>query len=263
MLPNLHIPPLEIYGPLILQPFVLLVGIAVLLGCELAYRRGRATGLNRPVLVNGILVTVGVGFIVSHWAAVLFSRPELILNDPLILFMFWGSQASFGGLLGGILGGWIYFRRKQVPPLPYLETMMFGFVPAWIIGRLGCTITFDHPGVTTEFVLGMADRMGVVRHNLGFYEMLLAVLLTALLYGVRKIRPFEGFHTALVILIYAPVRFYLDTLRVADRNYWGLTLGQYGAIVLLALGVFLLFRGLKERTILSELPNRVVEVSGS
>ncbi len=258
MLPNLYVPPLDIYGPLKLQPFTVLVGIAVLLGCELAFRRARGTGLNTRVLVNGMLLGIAAGFLTSHWAAVLFSRPELVLKDPLILLVFWGSQDSFGGLLGGILGGWIYFRRNQAPPLRYLETIMFGFVPAWIIGRLGCTITFDHPGVITDFMLGMADRMGVVRHNLGFYEMLLAIFLTALLYGVRKVRPFEGFHAALVILVYAPVRFYLDTLRVADRTYWGLTLGQYGAMILLALGVYLACRGFKGRAVTSELPNRVV-----
>jgi phosphatidylglycerol:prolipoprotein diacylglycerol transferase len=137
----------------------------------------------------------------------------------------------------------IYFRRKNVPTLPYVEAILFGFVPAWILGRLGCTIAFDHPGLPTTFFLGMADWAGVVRHNLGLYEMLYTVLLAAALYGLRNFRPFEGFHLVLIILLYSPVRFFLDTLRVADRRYWGYTPGQYFSVLLLALGVWLLVRG--------------------
>ncbi len=44
------------------------------------------------------------------------------------------------------------------------------------------------------------------------------------------------------------MRILFDTLRVADKTYWGLTLGQYFAFSLLGMAVFLIVRGLKRRT---------------
>ncbi len=218
---------------------------AVFLGCELAYWRGKRMGLNTRYVVDASLWAILGGFALSHLVMVAVYHPDLLVKNPMSLFMVWGGMSSFGGFFGGIAGIYIYLKRKQVPMLPYCEAIMFGFVPVWILGRLGCTITFDHPGIRTNFFLGMADSAGVVRHNLGFYEMLWTVVITVILYSLRNYRPFPGFHSVLVIFLYAPVRFYLDTLRVADPLYFGMTPGQYFSIALFLLGAILLFRGLQ------------------
>jgi phosphatidylglycerol:prolipoprotein diacylglycerol transferase len=174
-----------------------LVVAAVFAGCELAYLRGKRTDLNSRFVVDASLWAIFTGFTLSHVVMVVLYHPDLLLKNPMTLFMVWGGMSSFGGFFGGIAGIFIYLRRKRVPLLPYYEAIMFGFVPVWILGRLGCTITFDHPGTPTDFFLGMADKTGVVRHNLGFYEMLWTIVITAVLYGLRNYRPFEGFHAVL------------------------------------------------------------------
>ena len=223
--------------------FAGLVVAAVFAGCELAYLRGKKTGLVTRYVVDACLWAAFTGFTFSHVVTVVIYHPDLLLKSPLSLFMVWGGMSSFGGFFGGMAGIYIYLRRKKVPLLPYLEAIMFGFVPVWVLGRLGCTITFDHPGTPTSFFLGMADSTGVVRHNLGFYEMLWTIIITAALYSLRNYRPFSGFHAVLVFFLYSPVRFYLDTLRISDPLYWGMTPGQYFSVALFALGALLLFRG--------------------
>jgi phosphatidylglycerol:prolipoprotein diacylglycerol transferase len=247
MLPNLSIPPIEIYGSLRIEPFWILALIAVFVGCELAHRRAKRTGLNIKIMVDGLLWIMAASFVIAHWTTLLFFNPVLALKNPLSLLMVWDGLSSLGGFFGGFLGALVYFKRKKVPFLEYIEAVLFGLVPAWIIGRIGCTVAFDHPGQTTDFFLGMVDKYGVVRHNLGFYEMLLAIFLTAVLYGTRNIRIFDGFHFALMVFLYAPVRLVLDTLRVSEKTYWGLTLGQCGSIAFLGLGIYLVIRGLKKR----------------
>jgi phosphatidylglycerol:prolipoprotein diacylglycerol transferase len=44
----------------------------------------------------------------------------------------------------------------------------------------------------------------------------------------------------LLPVVYAPVRFMLDFLRIADVRYFQFTPGQYGAAVLLVAGVLVL-----------------------
>jgi Prolipoprotein diacylglyceryltransferase len=232
MLPNLNIPPVKLFGPLELHAFGFLVAVAVFLGFYLGKRRAANVGLDPNICASGITWGVFTGFIFAHWVSAIFYFPERIAADPLYLLKFWDGISSFGGFVGGILGVYLYLRRMNVSYLDYIEAMLFGLVPAWVIGRLACTIAFDHPGLPTNFILGMMDEQGVVRHNLGLYEMLAALVLTGLLYLLKNVRPFRGFHCALVMLFYAPVRFLWDSLRIADKTYLGLTPGQYFSIIM-------------------------------
>lgn len=249
MLPNMSIPPIDFFGLFEIEAFVVLAMIAVFTLCELSYRRAREIGLDTRIMVDGVLCTVATAIIVAHWVALAVYYPEQLLKNPLSLLMVWNGISAFGGVLGGFLGAFIYFRIKKVPLVPYLEAMLFGLGPAWIIGRLGCTIVFDHPGRATDFFLGMMDVTGVVRHNLGFYEMLLAIVLTAVLYALKKVRPFEGFHIVLLISLYAPIRIFLENLRISEITDWSLNFTQYFAIALLGLGAFLVIRGLRKRAV--------------
>ena len=93
----------------------------------------------------------------------------------------------------------------------------------------------------------MADMEGIVRHNLGFYEMLLTLVLVILLYGLRNYNPFKGFPFALIFILYSSARFFLDSLRVEDRLYWGFTPGQYFSVIVFGIGVWLVVRGLRSK----------------
>ena len=245
MLPNLSLPSIKIFGPLQIHPFGAIVALALIVGYHLTLRRAQRTGLDTEIMgTTGIWAAV-IGFAISHFFWAFFYNYHLVKENPLILLMIWRGISSYGGFFGGALGAWIYLRKSNTASFPYLEALLYGVVPAWAIARLGCTIAFDHPGRVTSFVLGMADMKGVVRHNLGFYEMLWTVVLAILLYGLRNYRPFRGFHFALIFLLYSSVRFYLDSLRVEDRLYWGLTPGQYFSMIVFVLGVYILVQGVK------------------
>jgi phosphatidylglycerol:prolipoprotein diacylglycerol transferase len=246
MLPNLSLPPLTIYGPFKVYPFGAMVAIALIIGYQLGIVRAGKTGLDLNIFADAGIWAIGIGFVVSHLFWAVFYNFHLIIDDPLILFMIWKGISSYGGFFGGALGGWIYLRKKNVSPMAYLETMLFGFVPAWVIARFGCTMAFDHPGRTTSFFLGMADKSGVVRHNLGLYEALWTIVIVAVIYALRNYYPFRGFHLTLVVLLYSPVRFFFDTLRIADRTYLGFTPGQYFSVVAMVVGINFLVKGMKE-----------------
>ena len=79
---------------------------------------------------------------------------------------------------------------------------------------------------------------------MGLYEFLLLIPLTGILYGLRRAKPFEDFHLVVVLLLYTPLRFFLDFLRAFEKRYWGLTPGQYFSIGFFMLAVFLGVRGL-------------------
>lgn len=109
-------------------------------------------------------------------------------------------------------------------------------------GHLGCFLAFDHPGLATRLFLGEVYTDGVVRHNLGLEEALYMIPVVLLFWTLgRRPRP-AGFFAGLLALLYAPVRFALDFLRIVDARYFGLTPGQYGAVALFVVGGLILLR---------------------
>jgi phosphatidylglycerol---prolipoprotein diacylglyceryl transferase len=246
-LPYLRIPEYNLFGFLPLQAFGLLVGLALVVGFLLGKRRARLTGLDPNIAGDGVVWAAVVGFVVAHLVSVVFYFPHRILENPWVLLAIWSGLSSFGGFLGGVIGAIWIFKRSGVPVLPYCDAVGFGLIPGWIFGRLGCTVVFDHPGKPTEFILGMMHpRYGVI-HNLGLYEMLFTIFLTAVIYGLRNVRPIWGFHYVLVLYLYAPVRFAFDSFRVVDKKYFGFTPGQYFAVVMVLGATALLLHGMRER----------------
>jgi phosphatidylglycerol---prolipoprotein diacylglyceryl transferase len=254
VIPYIDIPPYHLFGLIPIQPFGVLVGIALVVGYTLGRRRARLTGLDPQICADGMVWIVVSGFIVAHLVSVIFYFPHRILENPLVLLAVWSGLSSFGGYVGGAIGAYIYFRRKQAPIMKYVDAISFGMVPAWIIGRLGCTVVHDHPGRETAFFLGVKYKDGIIRHDLGLYEMLLAVVLTVVIYSLKKVRPFDGFHPAVMLLLYSPVRFALDYLRVGDKTYLGLTPGQYFSIAMMGLAVWLIVHGIRLRRQPAEAP---------
>jgi phosphatidylglycerol---prolipoprotein diacylglyceryl transferase len=264
VIPYIHIEPYKLLGLLPIQPFGILVALALVVGYSLGRRRAKLTGLDPDICGDGMVWVVVSGFVVAHLVSVIFYFPERLLEKPYILFAIWAGLSSFGGFVGGALGAFYYFKKQKVSIIKYVDAIVFGLVPAWILGRMGCSVVHDHPGKATLFFLGVkypadlatytwtnffsgvSSYEGTVRHDLGFYEMMLTIPLTLVLYALKNVRPFDGFHPALVLLLYSPIRFGLDYLRTQDKTYFGLTPGQYLAIGMVGLALFLILRGIKK-----------------
>ncbi len=252
MLPDIKTVELITIGPVHLTPFGPLVAIGILLGRTLALHRAKQAGIPRDEMDDAILYTLFSAFIFAHLVEAVFYHPDQVARQGIIyLLQFWKGISSFGGFFGGIFGFLFFVYKKKIRfPLLYAECILQGLILGWIFGRLGCTIIFDHPGEFSNFFLAFQQPEGA-RHNLGFYEFLFTLLIlfpTTLLLHRLKAKP--GTYSAAVLILYNPVRFFLDFLRVGadqkgDIRYFGLTPGQYGSIILFVLGLFIAMRVIK------------------
>ncbi|MFT7578981.1 MAG: phosphatidylglycerol:prolipoprotein diacylglycerol transferase [Myxococcota bacterium] len=253
-LPYPDIGPLPIFG-MELHLFGFLVAMAIIVGTIIAGRRAKQLGLSERVVADVAIWAVVGGFIMAHWYVAIFYPPK----DPqewYYIFKFWDGISSIGGFIGGATGAWLYFFiKKDLPFKPYADAIMYGFAFAWIFGRLGCTFAFDHPGSFTDFPLGMeypTDRSvpGGPRHNLGMYEAIWAICISAFFYLNSKKPRFKGWYLSVFILAYAPFRFAIDFLRALDDRHLGLTGAQWGLIVLLGLVIWMVVIGMKSNDLL-------------
>jgi len=272
MIPYFPQPRLHLFGPISLYGFGVMVALALVVGWWVATARCRKEGLDPERLQDMFGWIIVTGFIVAHLYSVIAYFPHDVMKNPLMLLAVWENISSFGGIVGGILGFWLYCRFKGGDidfreRIRYMDAISYTFPFGWLFGRLGCTLAHDHPGSITSFplaisleseaarkyirivyeeagrqaeLLSMADLPRLGFHDLGWYEFLFTALFLVpvfFLLGRKKRAP--GLYIMLFPLLYIPVRFLLDFLRVADATYMGLTPGQYAAaaafIALLAL----------------------------
>ena len=243
MIPYFEQPELSL-GPMTVHAFGVLVACGVFLGARILQQRAAVRGLPRREVarfVNWILLG---GFLGAHLFDRLVYFPAQTISAPLSVVRFWEGLSSFGGFIGGTLGALLFFRRHAAPNTAwdYVDAFSYAFPFAWVLGRLGCFVAYDHPGRPTGFILGQVYRDGVVRHNLGLYEAIYTAGIVVV-FGILGRRPvFSGFYLGLFLVLYSPFRFAIDFLRIIDVRYRGLTPGQYGCVALLVLAAVILIQ---------------------
>lgn len=263
MIPYFQQPSLHLFGPVTIHAFGFLVAMAVIAGSKLALMRCERRKMDPDVCAELIYYALVTGFLVSHMYSVLAYFPTQVIEHPLLLLKFWENISSFGGMVGGVLGIWLFFRFRA-PGLDartrweYLDVIAFVFPFAWGVGRLACTTAHDHPGTLTTFPLavslktpearayitavyqdagrlaelpGPSDLARMAFHDLGWYEFLytLLAIVPVFLLLDRRSRP-PGFYVIVFLLLYVPARLGLDFLRLSDARYFGLTPGQYAGL---------------------------------
>jgi phosphatidylglycerol:prolipoprotein diacylglycerol transferase len=194
-------------------------------------------------------VVIG-GFIGGHVLDVIFYHPDLAFEQPWLLTKLSSGQSSFGGFVGATLGAclWSRFRRRALGP--FAEVIASSFPAAWVIGRFGCAVVHDHPGVLSEQWFAVAFPGGA-RLDLGLIEALAMIPLALAALRLRRTPRPAGFFVGLMCLYYAPLRFTLDLFRArdvlgADPRYAGLTPAQWGACLLFGLGLYFSLRSRQE-----------------
>jgi phosphatidylglycerol:prolipoprotein diacylglycerol transferase len=245
-------------GPLTIHTFGIAVATAVWFGLAMVQRRFERSALD-PVIgqrLGGWMIAGGI--IGAHLFSVLLYFPHELGDDPWLLLRVWEDISSIGGMLGGVAGGFLFFSLCLADvdwraKLAYFDAIAFVFPAALAIGRVGCALAHDHPGVVTSFPLAISLESQAARnyiggiynaagltltsaaptrgfHDLGLYELLFLalVVIPAFIYWNRRQRP-VGFYLIAFSALYFPVRFALDMLRVADARYIGLTPAQWAA----------------------------------
>jgi phosphatidylglycerol:prolipoprotein diacylglycerol transferase len=254
-----------------LQIFGVLVATGVILGMRFCLRYAKAKDIDEFIVRDLMFWVLVVGFVVAHWVSVIFYFPDRVKENPWVLLMIWNGISSVGGFLGAFLGMVWYLRKMKQPILPYADVLSFGILIGFTLGRVGCSLVHDHPGLIVEADTFLAvgpwpchcgpgerplpsccsEANEVYRYDLGLMELIFDVALCLFVYRFynwRKATP--GQMTGLVALGWGFARFWLDFLRetqsgrgvgTPDLRYFGLTTAQYLSIAIFLVGAWLLF----------------------
>jgi phosphatidylglycerol:prolipoprotein diacylglycerol transferase len=233
-------------GPMAIHPFVILVALAVTVGYSVTACRLARDGVSRERVSELALWMFGIGFAGAFLMSLAYEPGALadIARHPSRVVYFGWGLSSFGGFAGGLIGAAAFFRLRGITRsqrVAFLEAVGFAVPFGWSVGRVGCYLVHDHPGIRTSSWLGVRYPGGV-RYDLGLLEVLfLLALSAAFLFLDRKPRPLSFFRVTL-FLSYGVFRLLEDPLRVDPPRYFGWTVDQIAATVMIALGLGALMR---------------------
>ena len=250
-------------GPLTIHAFGVAVALAMLWGTRAAERVFERRALDKAIGARLAMWVLIGGVLGAHVFAVVLYFPQQLIADPMVLLRLWDPISSFGGMLGGVAGALLFFQAgagvaARTRRWEYLESIAQVFPVSLAIGRFGCALAHYHPGSVTTIPLAISmrtqaafDYIAAVYadasrplpraaeaqgfHDLGWYEFLFLALVVVPLFQLwqRRDKP-GGFYLIAFPVLYLPVRFGLDFLRVADVRYAGLTPAQWVALVALS-----------------------------
>ena len=229
-------------------------GIMYLLGFSLAWMLGNYRCQKLKLAwtseqISDLIFYAALGLILGgRIGYMLFYSWSELIADPLKLFKVWEGGMSFhGGLLGGLIGLYLFGKHFQKP---FLEVTDFTapLIPLGLgTGRIGNFINGELWGRPTDLPWAMifphVDHLP--RHPSQLYEFGLEgiVLFFILFFYTLKPRP-TGYATALFFVLYSIFRFTIEFFREPDIqigfifNHW-LTMGQLLTIPVLLLGILI------------------------
>lgn len=209
---------------------------------------------------EGFLLGMGIACVIGGYACskILFwltTLPEIIEN-PRLLLDFSGGYVVYGGLIGGVLTGYLYCRKKGTDFWKVFDLAVPAVALAQFFGRIGCFLAGCCYGKPTESVCG------VVFHNSLYApadEKLFPIQLVSsglnllnfifLYFLWKKMRGRAGVTGAAYIITYSIGRFFLEYFRGdLERGSVGvLSTSQFIAIFTLLIGFVMMFFRLRKK----------------
>jgi phosphatidylglycerol:prolipoprotein diacylglycerol transferase len=227
------------------------VALGFIFGLVLAVRRTRKEGIPFERVVDLFFYTV--------FSAVLGSRALFVLihidtyrQKPLQIFKFWeGGLVFYGGLLlaiGVTLG---YMKRHRLPLWKWADLFSPSIALGLFFGRIGCFLAGCCYGKETSLPWGVVfnhpdslARLNVPLHPTQLYEAAGCLALFFFLRWKEKKKGIDGQVFWLFLLLYAILRFFVETVRDDPRGYLfqGLFSPSQGIGILVGiLSLFMLF----------------------
>ncbi|MBA3305627.1 MAG: prolipoprotein diacylglyceryl transferase, partial [Thermoleophilaceae bacterium] len=178
-------------GPVTLTWHGLTIALGLALGTVIASRYAKRSGLDSDALFSAGLWLVAAGLA----GARLVYLAENDAADLLQPGEWLGARgfSFYGGMIFGTLAAGVVLWRRGLGAR-YLDAMAYGFPLGMALGRVGDLINGEHYGAPTDAPWGIrytspaaeVPSPDIAYHAGGLYEIVLALLVAAALYGLGK-----------------------------------------------------------------------------
>lgn len=236
-------------GPFTVYGYGLMIGIGVVAAYMTAEYRARKLKLDPDKIFGLVIWCLVSGYIGSKilFCITVFDR---LLEDPAyFLRSIQSGWVVYGGLLGGILGGYLYCRFRKVNFMAYFDLALPSVALAQAFGRIGCFLAGCCYGRQTEslFHVVFTDSAyapnGVPLIPTQLISSALNFLNFFVLLWLSKKKKAEGQIAGCYLIFYSVGRFFLEYFRgdMERGSVGGFSTSQFIAIFTLAAGILLVW----------------------
>lgn len=199
----------------------IMIALAFITATWLGAREAKRKGYD-PELVYDLLMYIMLASIAGarlYYVAV--SNPIYFLENPLQIFAIWrGGLSLHGGLIGGVLAGLWFCRKRNIPFYSFADVLTPSIMLGQAVGRGACTLNgcsfgkpTDLPWAVTFTNPDTQAPLNVALHPTQFYEMGADFLVFFILWQLRTRTRFDGQLFFAYAMTYGVVRFVLETFR--------------------------------------------------
>src|SRR6056297_221494 len=228
-------------GPLSIRWYAILINLGIILAIILSRIEAKRNDLNPDDLIDILIFALPAGIIGARLYYVLFNL-SYYLDYPSEIFKIWhGGLAIHGGLILGILVGYIYTRIKKIKFLNWLDVVAPGIALAQAIGRWGNFINKEAYGYASNLPWAIYVD-GAYRHPTFLYESLWNICVAILLiYFLHKRYNYKGQIITSYAIMYSIGRFWIEGLRTDSLMLGSFRVAQLISLLIIALALILKF----------------------
>lgn len=225
----------------------ILIASAVLIGYLLARREQKRVGLPEGTMLDLFFYIVPLAVVCARLYYVALSWDMFSMRPWEILYIHRGGIAIYGAVLGGILGIFIFSRRRHIPMGKLFDMTVPSLVLGQAIGRWGNFFNQEaYGGLITDASLQFFP-FGVYIQSLGewhyatfFYESMWCLVVFAILMATRRRYTHSGDVLCWYALLYGAERAVVEGMRT-DSLYIGSVRVSQLMSMLMMLAVLVLF----------------------
>ncbi len=206
-----------------------IIACGMALAVWLASAREQRLGLPKETALDLALLGIPAAIVCARIYYVIFSW-SAYADDPVKALYIWeGGMAIYGGIIGGVLAGWLYGRRKKLTFLRLADLAAPSIALGQGIGRWGNFVNQEAYGSTVahawqqRFPIGVYIQAdGMWHYATFFYESAWCLIIVAMLLIAERKRRLhrEGDIFLAYVFLYALERALVEGLRT-DSLYLG------------------------------------------
>lgn len=233
----LHIGPLTVYG------YGFMIAMGVLAAWFVAEQRARRLHLAyEHIFYLAVWCAIGgfasakILFWITNWKEFLQNPREIIGSEGFVVY---------GGIIGGILVGWLYCTIKKLKFLTYFDLMMPSIALAQGFGRIGCLLAGCCYGKETTGPLAITFTDSAFAPNhvplipTQIYSSILDFAHFFLLLYVAKHKKADGQVAGCYLICYSIGRFVIEMFRgdIERGNVGIFSTSQFISLFILIIGI--------------------------
>lgn len=222
--------------------YAIFIVTGIFLGAYFAKKEFIKRGYDKDLVYDVLLACLPVSIIGARLWFVTFNLDYYINNLSEIIMIRHGGMAIQGGIVFAFVAAYFFAKKRKIKLIEIMDITFPSIALGQAIGRWGNFVNKEAYGYPTSLPWGI-NIDGVNVHPTFLYESIGDFLIFLFLLNYRKKKRKDGVISAIYLISYGILRFFVEGLRTDSLYFLNMRMAQLTSIVFIICGIYLLVRG--------------------